>query len=199
MTRSETRGMIQTVLGPVSRSEFGPTTTHEHLYADFSFMLRPAQDSPSPERAEAPITLEHLGWIRRGPGDQMTDQRTLTYAQYARIVELLPPSSNHHKTPHRRVLEAWLYVLAQGCIWRGLPHEVQAGPVGWTGLRRAVVGQHNHPSACSRDLTGHVYQPGPARQLPGPATEVTCAGNSNLVFKNKDHTASWRCNTPSAQ
>ena len=35
------------------------------FYADFSFMLRPAQDSPSPERAEAPITLEHLGWIRR--------------------------------------------------------------------------------------------------------------------------------------
>ncbi len=65
MTRSETSGMIQTVLGPVSRSELGPTTTHEHLHADFSFMLRPAQDSPSPERAEAPITLKHLGWIRR--------------------------------------------------------------------------------------------------------------------------------------
>ncbi len=65
MTRRESRGMIQTVLGPVSRSELGPTTTHEHLHADFSSMLRPAQDSPSPELAEAPITLEHLGWIRR--------------------------------------------------------------------------------------------------------------------------------------
>ena len=47
-------------------------------------------------------------------------------------------------------------------------------------------------------LTGHVEQPSPARQLPGPATEVTGAGYSNLVFKNNDHTASWRCNTPSA-
>ncbi len=28
-------------------------------------MYRPAQDSPSPELADAPITLENLGWIRR--------------------------------------------------------------------------------------------------------------------------------------
>ena len=47
-------------------------------------------------------------------------------------------------------------------------------------------------------LTGHLEQPSPACQLPGPATEVTCAGYSNLVFKNNDHTASWRCNTLSA-
>ena len=57
--------MIQTVLGPVSRSDLGPTTMHEHVYADFSGMLRPAQYSPSPELTEAPIRLEHLGWIRR--------------------------------------------------------------------------------------------------------------------------------------
>ena len=42
-----------------------PTTTHEHIYIDFSFMYRPAQDTPSPEMADAPITLENLGWIRR--------------------------------------------------------------------------------------------------------------------------------------
>ncbi len=65
MPRRENRGMIQTVLGPVSRSDLGPTTMHEHVYADFSGMLRPAQDSPSPELAEAPIRLGHLGWIRR--------------------------------------------------------------------------------------------------------------------------------------
>ena len=59
------RGLVQTVLGPVHPSELGATTTHEHLYIDFSFMYRPAQDSPSPELADAPITLEDLGWIRR--------------------------------------------------------------------------------------------------------------------------------------
>ena len=44
---------------------WGATTTHEHLYVDFSFMYRPARDSPSQELADAPITLENLGWIRR--------------------------------------------------------------------------------------------------------------------------------------
>ncbi len=59
------RGLVQTVLGPVSPSELGPTTTHEHLHLDFSFMYRPAQDTPNEELADAPITLENLGWIRR--------------------------------------------------------------------------------------------------------------------------------------
>ncbi len=65
MSTADNRGMIQTVLGPISPSVLGPTTTHEHLYIDFSFMLRPAQDSPSEELANAPISLENLGWIRR--------------------------------------------------------------------------------------------------------------------------------------
>ena len=65
MPSGRNRGLVQTVLGPVLPSELGSTTTHEHLYVDFSFMYRPAQDSPSPELADAPITLENLGWIRR--------------------------------------------------------------------------------------------------------------------------------------
>ncbi len=65
MPSGRNRGLVQTVLGPVHPSELGSTTTHEHLYADFSFMYSPAQDSPSPELADAPITLENLGWIRR--------------------------------------------------------------------------------------------------------------------------------------
>ena len=65
MPSGRNRGLVQTVLGPVPPSELGATTTHEHLYNDFSFMFRPAQDSPSPELADAPITLENLGWIRR--------------------------------------------------------------------------------------------------------------------------------------
>ena len=65
MPPGENRNLIQTVLGPVPPSELGPTTTHEHLHIDFSFMFRPAQDSPSEELADAPLALETLGWIRR--------------------------------------------------------------------------------------------------------------------------------------
>ena len=65
MPSGRNRGLVQTVLGPVLPSELGATTTHEHLYVDFSFMYRPAQDSPSQGLADAPITLENLGWIRR--------------------------------------------------------------------------------------------------------------------------------------
>ena len=65
MPRRENQGLVQTVLGPVPPSELGPTTTHEHLYVDISFLFRPAQYSPSRELEDAPVTLEHLGWIRR--------------------------------------------------------------------------------------------------------------------------------------
>ena len=67
MPSGRNRGLVQTVLGPVPPSELGATTTHEHLYVDFSPMYRPAQggNSPSPELADAPLTLENLGWIRR--------------------------------------------------------------------------------------------------------------------------------------
>ena len=65
MPASQNQGRIQTVLGPIPPSELGPTTTHEHLYIDFSFMFRPARDVPSAELADAPIMLENLGWIRR--------------------------------------------------------------------------------------------------------------------------------------
>ena len=65
MASRQNRGLIQTVLGPVPKSELGPTMTHEHIYSDISFMLRPAQDTPSEDLADAPITLGNLGWIRR--------------------------------------------------------------------------------------------------------------------------------------
>ena len=47
MPREENRGLIQTVLDSVPPSELGPTTTHEHLHVDISFLFRPAQYSPS--------------------------------------------------------------------------------------------------------------------------------------------------------
>ena len=65
MPSGQNQGLVQTVLGPIPPSELGPTTTHEHLFIDFSFMFRPAEDSRSEILADAPITLENLGWIRR--------------------------------------------------------------------------------------------------------------------------------------
>ncbi len=81
MPSGRNRGLVQTVLGLVPPSELGATTTHEHLYADFSSMYRPAQDSPSPELADAPLALENLGWIRRNyysnrPNLRLTDLDT---------------------------------------------------------------------------------------------------------------------------
>ena len=81
MPRGENRGLIQTVLGSVSPSELGPTTTHEHLHVDISFLFRPARYSPSRELEDAPIELKNLGWIRRNyysnrPNLQLTDLDT---------------------------------------------------------------------------------------------------------------------------
>ena len=64
MPATELQGLVQTVLGHIEPSELGATTTHEHLYIDFSFMYRPAQDSTK-DLSDAPITLESRGWIGR--------------------------------------------------------------------------------------------------------------------------------------
>ncbi len=63
MPSTELRGLAQTVLGAIDPSELGPTTTHEHLYIDFSFMYRPPQDALT-DLADAPIAMGNLGWIR---------------------------------------------------------------------------------------------------------------------------------------
>ena len=63
MPSGDMQGLVQTVIGLIEPSELGPTTTHEHLYIDFSFMYRPAQDSAL-DLSDAPITLENLGWVR---------------------------------------------------------------------------------------------------------------------------------------
>ena len=63
MPATELQGLVQTVLGPIEPSKLGATTTHEHLYIDFSFMYRPPQDSAF-DLGDAPITMENLGWVR---------------------------------------------------------------------------------------------------------------------------------------
>lgn len=53
----------------------------------------------------------------------MSDENELSDAQHVRLVPLRPLPSNHLKTPHLQVLDAWLYVLYEGCTWRGLARE----------------------------------------------------------------------------
>ena len=40
MVLESIKDKVQTVLGPVEPEDLGPTTTHEHLIIDFSFMLK---------------------------------------------------------------------------------------------------------------------------------------------------------------
>lgn len=64
MSSSDLQGQVQTVLGPIEPEDLGPTTTHEHLFIDFSFMYRQAEDSAT-DLSDAPLSMENLGWIRR--------------------------------------------------------------------------------------------------------------------------------------
>ena len=46
MPASDLKGLVQTVLGPVSPEALGPVMTHEHLLIDFSSMFKPPVDAP---------------------------------------------------------------------------------------------------------------------------------------------------------
>ena len=63
MYSSAIKGKVQTVLGPVEPSELGPTTTHEHLLIDFTFMFREPVGEDAQRLAREEITLENRGWI----------------------------------------------------------------------------------------------------------------------------------------
>ena len=60
-------GSAQTVLGPVSPGDLGPTTTHEHLLIDFTCMFDPPEEASERFKAFAPVTMENLGWVRYNP------------------------------------------------------------------------------------------------------------------------------------
>ena len=64
MADSEQKGQVQTVLGVVSPESLGPTTTHEHLFIDFSIMFNAPAQASQLHLAYQPITLENVGWVR---------------------------------------------------------------------------------------------------------------------------------------
>ena len=63
MSSSAIKGKVQTVLGPVEPSTLGPTTTHEHLIIDFTFMFREPEGAEAQRLAREEISLENRGWI----------------------------------------------------------------------------------------------------------------------------------------
>ena len=63
MVLESMKDKVQTVLGPVEPEDLGPTTTHEHLIIDFSFMLKMPKYEDN-HYVDQPIELGNLGWIR---------------------------------------------------------------------------------------------------------------------------------------
>lgn len=55
---------IQTVLGPISADELGPTSMHEHVFADFRIYRQPAVEGMP---ADGRVTAESLEFVRRNP------------------------------------------------------------------------------------------------------------------------------------
>ena len=63
MTKAETVGKAQTVLGPIDAESLGITLPHEHLLADSTFLfVEPANDSEK-VLAHQPVSLKNLNWV----------------------------------------------------------------------------------------------------------------------------------------
>ncbi len=147
------RGLVQTVLGPVPPSELGATTTHEHLYADFSRMYRPAQDSPSPELADVPLALENLGWIRRNyysnrPNLRLTDLdtaigevRKYKEAGGGTIVEATTPGIGRSPDALARISrESGVHIVMGAGFYVGAAHPGDMDDRSVEDLAREIVG-----------------------------------------------------------
>ena len=59
--------MAQTVLGPLSTDELGPTSSHEHLMLDFTLAFKPPAQAAERHRAYEPVTMANLGWVCYDP------------------------------------------------------------------------------------------------------------------------------------
>lgn len=60
-------GLAQTVLGTVQPATLGRTTTHEHLLIEFGCMFIPQSDDGDRIKAQQPVSIENLGWVRYNP------------------------------------------------------------------------------------------------------------------------------------
>jgi phosphotriesterase-related protein len=57
-------GRVQTVLGTIAPEELGITLPHEHLFADITTLVEAPYEASQWARAQEPVSIENLGWIR---------------------------------------------------------------------------------------------------------------------------------------
>ena len=72
---------IMTVRGPISSSEIGLTSMHDHILADLSFFKQPVTDDikkNSPITLDGSIEMEHLCYLRNGLAEYSNDNWNLT-------------------------------------------------------------------------------------------------------------------------
>ena len=80
---------------------------------------RPAPAEPTPPRRPYPSDLSDRQW--------------------AHVAPLLPQGRTRGQPriwPVREIVDAIMYVLHNGCVWRALPHEYPPWPTVWTYFRR---------------------------------------------------------------
>ena len=67
MSNKDQVGKIQTVTGTIDPSELGKTSTHEHIFIDFSCMFTQPDEASEQFKANQPLRLDNLGWIKYDP------------------------------------------------------------------------------------------------------------------------------------
>jgi len=67
VSEEHSKGIVQTVLGPISPLKLGPTSSHEHLLLDFSLVFKPPTKAGELKKAYEPVTMSNLGWVCYDP------------------------------------------------------------------------------------------------------------------------------------
>ena len=67
MSNKDQVGKIQTVTGTIDPSELGKTSTHEHIFIDFLCMFTKPDEASEQFKANQPLRLDNLGWIKYDP------------------------------------------------------------------------------------------------------------------------------------
>ena len=67
MSNNDQVGNIQTVTGTIKPSEHGKTSTHEHIFIDFVCMFTKPAEASQQFKANEPLRLDNLGWIKYDP------------------------------------------------------------------------------------------------------------------------------------
>lgn len=67
MSNNDQTGNIQTVTGIIKPLALGKTSTHEHIFIDFSCMFTKPAEASEQFKANQPLQMDNLGWIKYDP------------------------------------------------------------------------------------------------------------------------------------